>query len=891
MAEKKIGVRQVSKKVAASVLAGIMATSMVPAAAFAEGVVTDTTSDNGTELQSLTPDKAFSAAKLVDGSNHTIDKDYPPIPVNTGTVPTIKRVVIDVNETTLDLSDNGNGTYTDQKNPKKNVYTITYQNEAGTTVTADAIKSTPGIYKIVVTATEGDYKGGVATATFVVAGSTITATPYNKADDSTTFTYSAEQQQIGFKNGTDLLEEGKDYTVRYFKEGADYSNPAEAISGAPIEAGKYNARLTGLGRYNNTHADYPIVVDPLDLSSPNTKFKLNPSVVVGTSTPLNTVQVVSINKSTALASKVMISKWSGAGVANGKGDCIATINAMTKGDKNFKLNSAKEVVPGQASVVRVANAATINYAGKAMNGQSVTLDSSKGEKWYKNNVRAFRNDGTEIDPSNIEVRFLNEKGNAVNPADPLPAGTYTVIATIKANSESYEYGGEATMTVRAIGGTIDADTSAIVSFEKNRGTGDYVVTNAITATYDGNSMASRIKCTLYDGKKPIPTAEYKLIYTDSKGNEISDTELKNAGSYTLTIKSDKYQIQNPTVPITIEPIKIQTIKVTAPAEQSLGNGQTGIRFDPTDATTAPQAAVTVKYSDSSKKADGTIDWKDLPLSLPSSVQTIITDSKGAVVDKFNAVDTYKVSVVKKHATDTNIEITAPTLSVVVADAVANTDFADVINPDTYHGKDALPWYCKEVYKAKKLGYMHGYIDNPDTTNPSVPTMFKPEQSITRAEFARVLYNMAGNPSKYKANETENGTDKNVTNTTNFSDCDDSAWYARAVSWAHATGIVKGYDGTTEFRPDQAISRQEVAMMVSRYKKYIAPNQYKSGEGTSLSSYLDSFAVDGWAQGAVQWAVANKVMGVNTNLLSPRNDITRAEVAAMSVRAQPVKLGA
>ena len=79
MVEKKNGVVPVSKKVAASVLAGIMATGMVPAAAFAEGTATDTSSDSNVELQAedvetqaaddvelqtLTPDKAFSAAKV-----------------------------------------------------------------------------------------------------------------------------------------------------------------------------------------------------------------------------------------------------------------------------------------------------------------------------------------------------------------------------------------------------------------------------------------------------------------------------------------------------------------------------------------------------------------------------------------------------------------------------------------------------------------------------------------------------------------------------------------------------------------------------------------------------------------------------------------------------------
>ena len=88
MVEKKNGVVPVSKKVAASVLAGIMATGMVPAAAFAEGTATDTSSDSNVELQaedvepqaddaelqSLSPSQLFSKAEI-----SLYDKDGNPL--------------------------------------------------------------------------------------------------------------------------------------------------------------------------------------------------------------------------------------------------------------------------------------------------------------------------------------------------------------------------------------------------------------------------------------------------------------------------------------------------------------------------------------------------------------------------------------------------------------------------------------------------------------------------------------------------------------------------------------------------------------------------------------------------------------------------------------------
>lgn len=921
MVEKKNGVVPVSKKVAASVLAGIMATGMVPAAAFAEGTATDTSSDSNVELQAedvesqaaddvelqaLPADKAFGAAKV------TTDPVIPAAGFDPKELPTdtLKTVKMEIDpKTSLELAyDKESGKLYNKKDfdktKKKDLYySISYKNDSDATVSEDTVRNNAGKYKLVITAIDGKYKGGInSKIEFNIKANPgdenipIEDAAYNKTSGDKKFTYNAEPQKIAFKRtDTGTFLDDNQYVVQYFKKGADPADPTQALPSTPVDAGEYLAKLTPRDGANFSISPIEFKIEKLDLGSTLTPLgaQFSTSLVVGADTPINSkVQLVSVNGSTGLASKLQAIDWvKGSAAADGPdgkdlGRYQAKLTAKDPADKNFVRNADGEINTGLSTnyVYRVAHATSMEYNGNPMDGQVVNIDQSMSQTWSKNNIKARDEHGVVQTPTDFVIVDV-ATGKKVDDITNLNDGSYIVTALW--HGADYEYGAAATMKVTTSQKSVDADTNAIVTFKQQKD-GDPVVTNAIKTTYDGTDIIKRIDYSIKKGATGYleegPGKDYTVDFTDAKGNVV--TSIKDAGTYTLTFKSKKYFIKNPSVPITIEPAKIQAImpfridpktkEAKAIEADSIGNGQSSVVVAPGE--------VFIRYNDGEKDTNGDLVWKDLP----ADAVVKITNSKGEEVKKFDKADTYKISVTKPSASDTNMEITAPEMTVMATDKVTELDFLDVINPKNYTGSDPLPWYCKEVYKAKELGYIHGYDNKPyDPSAEPHATMFKPEQSITRAEFARVIYNMAGEPD----NETVRGLmgkDKS-TFRTDFSDCNDSAWYAKAVAWAHAVGIVKGDDGTTNFRPEDQISRQEVAIMLSRYEKFAAPAQYKSGEGTSLSAYLDSFAVDSWAHSAVQWAVANKVMGVNTNLLSPRNDITRAEVAAMAVRAQPNKL--
>lgn len=77
--------------------------------------------------------------------------------------------------------------------------------------------------------------------------------------------------------------------------------------------------------------------------------------------------------------------------------------------------------------------------------------------------------------------------------------------------------------------------------------------------------------------------------------------------------------------------------------------------------------------------------------------------------------------------------------------------------------------------------------------------FNPTAKISRADAVNILYKQAGSPY--------------ATTKTGFKDVPTSAYYAKAVSWAEQKGITNGKDNRNTFKPNDTITRQEIAKML------------------------------------------------------------------------------
>lgn len=121
----------------------------------------------------------------------------------------------------------------------------------------------------------------------------------------------------------------------------------------------------------------------------------------------------------------------------------------------------------------------------------------------------------------------------------------------------------------------------------------------------------------------------------------------------------------------------------------------------------------------------------------------------------------------------------------------------------------------------------------------------------------------------------------------YSDVTDKMDGAWAIRWATQQGIVNGYEDGT-FRPDQLVSRQELATILYRTAKVLGRDL--SG-GVSLEKFPDGDQVGSWATDAVSWACGKGyVNGSDENgqiLLLPEDGATRAQMAAILMRFEGV----
>ncbi|MCL1873166.1 MAG: InlB B-repeat-containing protein [Clostridiales bacterium] len=164
------------------------------------------------------------------------------------------------------------------------------------------------------------------------------------------------------------------------------------------------------------------------------------------------------------------------------------------------------------------------------------------------------------------------------------------------------------------------------------------------------------------------------------------------------------------------------------------------------------------------------------------------------------------------------------------------------------------WFYEHVQYVNSLGLMNG----------TSSTLFSPNVRLTRGMLVTILYRMDG--------------EKAIDKPAGFDDVKEGMYYTDAVAWGEAKEIVKGYgDGT--FKPEQTVSRQEMATVLLRYAKFIG-----KGAGSEVDTalgFVDAAKVGDWAKEGVSFCVKNGIMeGRPGNILDPAAFATRAEFATM-----------
>ena len=174
----------------------------------------------------------------------------------------------------------------------------------------------------------------------------------------------------------------------------------------------------------------------------------------------------------------------------------------------------------------------------------------------------------------------------------------------------------------------------------------------------------------------------------------------------------------------------------------------------------------------------------------------------------------------------------------------NTIISNAINITDINGH----WANNEITKFVNNNYILGYEDNT----------FKPNNSITRAEFVSILnrvFNLTTSSGK-------------VFNDTN------NHWAKQAIDIAVTNGVCNGKSNNL-FYPNDKLTRQEASVMLSNYLKL------QDTQLDKINSFYDSHTISDWALYSIEGMLENGFMnGYPTGLLKPLNNITRAEAVVL-----------
>ena len=233
----------------------------------------------------------------------------------------------------------------------------------------------------------------------------------------------------------------------------------------------------------------------------------------------------------------------------------------------------------------------------------------------------------------------------------------------------------------------------------------------------------------------------------------------------------------------------------------------------------------------------------------------LSPDKGYKLDKLTVTDGSgkTVSTVKK--SDTVYTFTMPASAVKVG--VSYVKATETPSKTKFNDVSANDWFASAVDYVTGKGMMNGTADNT----------FSPKANTTRGMVVTVLYRLENQPS---------------TSAASFTDVASGAYYANAVAWANANGIVSGY-GSGKFGPNDKVTREQLAAILYRYAQY-KKYDVSVGEDTNILSYDDAQSISSYAIPAIQWACgAGVVTGKSGSKLDPKGNATRAEVAAMLMR--------
>ena len=495
-------------------------------------------------------------------------------------------------------------------------------------------------------------------------------------------------------------------------------------------------------------------------------------------------------------------------------------------------------------------------SGTTSGGTSVTIT---GTNFFEVTELKFgTNNATYTVSSSTEIIAISPAGSA-GTVDITVANPFGTSSTSSADRFTYASSGAwSSAGTDTSGGTdviVNGETKSAGTTTSTTGTDGKTTT---TVSVDTGKLAALLQSSGSGATVTIPfSGSSDAVEGVLTGQMVKTME---DGDATLVIKTDTASYTIPAAQIDISAISSQI-----GANVALSDIKVSVKIS----EPSPDTVSVVESASEKGSFEIVVPPVDFQISCNYNRQSIDISSFSAYVQRMIAipagVDPSKITtaaVLKSDGTVSHV----PT-QIVIVDSVYYAKVSSLTN-STY----TIIWHPVEFADAAKHWAKDAINDMGSrmVVNGDENGNYNPDKNITRAEFSAIIVRALGL--------------RPETGTSAFDDVGADKWYCGYIKTAAAYGIINGYDAST-FGPNDQITREQAMTMLARAMKLTQLSPKLDGmTGELLGSYKDGSSISNYAKNSVEACLkAGVVTGTSTTTISPKDYVTRAEVAAMVQR--------
>ena len=163
-----------------------------------------------------------------------------------------------------------------------------------------------------------------------------------------------------------------------------------------------------------------------------------------------------------------------------------------------------------------------------------------------------------------------------------------------------------------------------------------------------------------------------------------------------------------------------------------------------------------------------------------------------------------------------------------------------------------------------------YMANEKLVSGVADNLFDPEAKITRAEFVTILVRAMNYETVYGES---------------YADVAQDSWYANYVATAKVNGLLNGLPTDDGFKPEQPITREEMALFTYNAIMQLNKNtEWLSDMPDDYAKFTDTDTVSDWAKTALQYLIQTSIIkGTSDTTVSAKDNATRAQGAVILKR--------